>query len=60
MPKINASSFSTLEEQIAPEKKRKKERKKERKKDKGTALTILNCIGFSFTLLSIQLISTLF
>jgi hypothetical protein len=30
MPKINASSFSTLEEQIAPEKKRKKERKKER------------------------------
>jgi MFS family permease len=40
--------FSTLVAQNAPE------------KDKGTALTIVNCIGFSITILSIQLISSLF
>ena len=40
--------FSTLVAENAPE------------KDKGTALTIVNCIGFSMTILSIQLISTLF
>ena len=40
--------FSTLVAQNAPE------------KDKGTALTIVNCIGFSITILSIQLTSTLF
>jgi MFS family permease len=40
--------FSTLVAQNAPE------------KDKGTALTIVNCIGFSVTILSIQLVSTLF
>jgi MFS family permease len=40
--------FSTLVAQNAPE------------KDKGTALTIVNCIGFSITILSIQLISILF
>ena len=39
--------FSTLVAQNAPE------------KDKGTALTIVNCIGFSLTILSIQLVSTL-
>jgi MFS family permease len=40
--------FSTLVAENAPE------------RDKGTALTIVNCIGFSITILSIQLISTLF
>ena len=40
--------FSTLVAQNAPE------------TDKGTAITIVNCIGFSITILSIQLISTLF
>jgi len=40
--------FSTLVAQKTPE------------RDKGTALTIVNCIGFSITILSIQLISTLF
>ena len=38
--------FSTLVAQNAPE------------KDKGTALTIVNCIGFSITILSLQLVST--
>ena len=37
--------FSTLVAQNAPE------------KDKGTALTIVNCIGFSVTILSLQLVS---
>jgi MFS family permease len=37
--------FSTLVAQNAP------------KKDKGTALTIVNCIGFSVTILSLQLVS---
>jgi hypothetical protein len=27
------------------------------KSDKGTAITIVNCIGFSITILSIQLVS---
>jgi MFS family permease len=40
--------FSTLVAQNAPS------------KDKGTALTIVNCIGFSITIISIQLISSLF
>jgi MFS family permease len=40
--------FSTLVAKNAPE------------KDRGTALTIVNCIGFSITILSIQLISALF
>ncbi|AUC84114.1 MFS transporter [Polaribacter sp. ALD11] len=40
--------FSTLVAQNAPE------------KDKGTALTIVNCIGFSITIISIQLISNLY
>lgn len=40
--------FSTLVAQNAPE------------KDKGTALTIVNCIGFSITILSIQLVSNLY
>ena len=40
--------FSTLVSQNAP------------KKDKGTALTIVNCIGFSLTIISLQLISNLF
>ena len=39
--------FSTLVAQNAPE------------KEKGTALTIVNCIGFTITIISIQLISTL-
>ncbi|MEE9407364.1 MAG: hypothetical protein V3V28_04730 [Polaribacter sp.] len=30
------------------------------KKDKGTALTIVNCIGFSITILSIQFVSNLY
>jgi MFS family permease len=37
--------FSTLIAQNAPE------------SDKGTAITIVNCIGFSITILSIQLVS---
>ena len=44
----DSALFSTLVAQNAP------------KKDKGTALTIVNCIGFSITILSLQLISTLF
>tara|TARA_B110000091_G_C13343732_1_gene281340 strand:+ start:188 stop:421 length:234 start_codon:yes stop_codon:yes gene_type:complete len=28
-------------------------------KDKGTALTIVNCIGFSITIISIQILSSL-
>ena len=40
--------FSTLVAENAPE------------NDKGAALTIVNCIGFSITILSIQLISILF
>lgn len=40
--------FSTLVAQNAPE------------KDKGTALTIVNCIGFSVTILSIKLVGTFF
>ena len=40
--------FSTLVAQNVPE------------KDKGTALTIVNCVGFSITILSIQLISSVF
>ena len=44
----DSALFSTLVAQNAPE------------KDKGTALTIVNCIGFSITILSLQLISTLF
>ncbi|WP_299665208.1 MFS transporter [uncultured Polaribacter sp.] len=40
--------FSTLVAQNAPE------------KDKGTALTIVNCIGFSITIISIQIISQLY
>ena len=40
--------FSTLVAQNAPS------------KDKGTALTIVNCIGFSITIISIQVISSLF
>ena len=40
--------FSTLVAQNAPS------------KDKGTALTIVNCIGFSITIISIQIISSLF
>ena len=40
--------FSTLVAQNAPE------------KDKGTALTIVNCIGFSITIVSIQLISNIY
>ena len=39
--------FSTLVAQNAP------------LKDKGTALTIVNCIGFSITIISIQIISSL-
>jgi MFS family permease len=39
--------FSTLVAQNAP------------LKDKGTALTIVNCIGFSITIISIQVISAL-
>jgi MFS family permease len=39
--------FSTLVAQNAPQ------------KDKGTALTIVNCIGFSITIISIQLINSL-
>jgi MFS family permease len=41
----DSALFSTLVAQNAPE------------KDKGTALTIVNCIGFSITILSIQLVS---
>ena len=44
----DSAIFSTLVAQNTPE------------KDKGTALTIVNCIGFSITILSLQLISTLF
>ncbi|MDB4199106.1 MFS transporter [Polaribacter sp.] len=44
----DSAIFSTLVAQNTPE------------KDKGTALTIVNCIGFSITILSIQLISTLY
>lgn len=40
--------FSTLVAQNAPE------------KDKGTALTIVNCIGFTITIISIQLVSNLY
>ena len=40
--------FSTLVAQNAPS------------KDKGTALTIVNCIGFSITIISIQIVSSLF
>jgi MFS family permease len=40
--------FSTLVAQNAPS------------KDKGTALTIVNCIGFLITIISIQIISSLF
>jgi MFS family permease len=40
--------FSTLVAQNAPEQTR------------GTALTIVNCIGFSITIISIQLINLLF
>jgi MFS family permease len=40
--------FSTLVAENAPE------------RNKGTALTIVNCVGFSITILSIQLISALF
>jgi MFS family permease len=39
--------FSTLVAQNSPS------------KDKGTALTIVNCIGFSITIISIQIISSL-
>jgi MFS family permease len=39
--------FSTLIAQNAPP------------KDKGTALTIVNCIGFSITIISIQIVSSL-
>ena len=39
--------FSTIVAQNAPE------------KDKGTALTIVNCIGFSITIISIQMVSSL-
>ena len=38
--------FSTLVARNAPS------------KDKGTALTIVNCIGFSITIISIQLVSS--
>ena len=41
----DSALFSTLVAQNAPE------------KDKGTALTIVNCIGFSVTILSLQLVS---
>jgi MFS family permease len=40
--------FSTLIAQNAP------------KEDTGTALTIVNCIGFTITIISIQILSTLF
>jgi MFS family permease len=44
----DSALFSTLVAQNTPE------------KDKGTALTIVNCIGFSVTILSLQLVSALF
>ena len=39
--------FSTMVAQNAPS------------EDKGTALTIVNCLGFSITIISIQIISSL-